>query len=101
MAHRLSGERFARMSTRLEERLADLRRLEATSTGPQWKSTKETVRQRWERSSREDRHVMLTRLGLRWYITRQYRISDHAWRWHLESSWLPQDEAHERLTRAA
>jgi Recombinase zinc beta ribbon domain len=99
MTHRLSGERFARMSTRLEARLADLTRLAETATGPQWEPTGETVRERWERSSREDRHVMLTRLGLRWYVTRQFRISDHAWRWDLESSWLPEDEAHERLTR--
>jgi site-specific DNA recombinase len=96
MVHNLSAERFARMSTRLEERQAELRVLAETAQGPQWEPTGETVRERWERSNTEDRRAMLRRLGLRWYLRREFRISDRTWRWQHESGWLPVDQSHER-----
>ena len=99
VAHNISAERFATVSTRIEARLAELRALLATSEGTQWEPTGETVAQRWERSDREARHMMLRRLGITWELSRVYRLSDHGWRWELVSSWLPSEDSHERLTR--
>jgi site-specific DNA recombinase len=101
VAHNISAERFATVSTRIEARLAELRTLAATSDAIQWEPTGETVAQRWERSDNEGRHMMLRRLGARWELRREYRISDHAWRWRFESSWLSAEDAHERLTRVS
>jgi site-specific DNA recombinase len=101
MGHNLSAERFARMSTRMETRLAELRVLEASSTAPQWEPTGETVAERWQRSDRTERHAMLMRLGLRWLFVREYRIADRSWRWRAEADWLDSADAHECLVRAA
>jgi site-specific DNA recombinase len=99
MAHNLSAERFASMSNRIEARLAELRQLAKKSLKVNWKPTGETVRQRWDRSDKGERHTMLRALGVQWHIYETCRISDRAGCWYLESSWVPVEEAHERLRR--
>ena len=101
LAHALSAERFARMATRLEARISELTVLAEASKGEQWERTGETVASRWDRLDAPGRQTMLRRLGLTWELSRLYRLSDHAWRWELVSSWLPVKGAHERLSRAA
>ena len=97
----ISIERFSKNSQTLEARRDELELLVKQAQEANWEPTGETVAQRWERSDAEARHMMLRRLGLRWELSREYRISDHAWRWRFDSSWLPAEDAHERLTRVS
>jgi len=96
LGHNLSAERFARVTARLEERQEELRVLAETAHTPRWERTGETLCERWERSDAQGRHAMLRRLGLRWYLRREFQVSDRTWRWRHESGWVPMDEAHER-----
>jgi DNA invertase Pin-like site-specific DNA recombinase len=97
MAHNLSAERFASMSSKMEARISELRLLASKSKGEQWEPTGETVRQRWEQSGFTGRRAMLMRLGLCWRVSREFRVSDRARRFRVESDWLTIDEPHERL----
>jgi DNA invertase Pin-like site-specific DNA recombinase len=97
VAHNVSAERFAKVASRLEARLAQLRQAQEAASSTDWEPTGETVKERWMRSDKAERHTMLRSLGLRVELRRQYRISDHAWRWWLEFVW--DSEAHERLAR--
>ena len=99
LGHNLSAERFARMSTRLEARIAELDTLAQQARGPRWERVGETVAQRWDRLDSEGRRGMLRRLGLRWSAVRIFRVSDRAQAWRVESELWALDEAHERLTR--
>jgi site-specific DNA recombinase len=99
LSHNLSGERMASLTAKLEARQQELTVLAQNASGPRWEPTGETVRQRWGRSSLQQRHAMLQSIGLQWYAWREYRIADHEWRWIFMSNWLHIDETHERLSR--
>jgi DNA invertase Pin-like site-specific DNA recombinase len=99
--HQISIERFSKVSKTLEARRDELEILVKNAEEARWEPTGETVADRWERSDQNGRHMMLRRLGITWELRREYRISDHSWRWRFVSNWQRVQDSHERLTRAA
>ena len=97
MAHNLSIERFERMTAKLEARRDEIKRLMADAVSEQWETTRETVAERWERRGVEGRNLTLASIGARIIHVRDPHAMTGGW--DLELTFLPWNQAHERLAR--